>query len=153
MALLVRPDDPGRGGARAGLPRVDAGGGRRAAAGEAGAVLLGEAAGLVTGAAVLVLLVGVASGAIALGVARAHPLDGLHTRLWPGREAGAPQPPGARGWAAYLLSCPWCLGAWLCAGLWACQGVPEGLVWPVAWAAAWGVSTATALGLERMLEG
>jgi len=100
-----------------------------------------------------ILFVGLASGAIALGVARARPFDGLHAWLWPHREQGAPQPPGARGWAAYLLSCPWCLGAWLCAGLWACQGVPAGLSPVVAWAAAWAVSTATARGLERLLEG
>ena len=100
-----------------------------------------------------VLLVGIASGAIALGVARAHPLDGLHAWLWPARETGTPQPPGLRGWAAYLLSCPWCLGAWLCAGLWVVQGVPRGLSPVVAWAAAWAVSTATARGLERALEG
>ena len=100
-----------------------------------------------------ILWVGLASGAIALVVARARPFDALHAWLWPGREQGAPQPPGARGWAAYLLSCPWCLGAWLCAALWACQGVPAGLTPIVAWAAAWAVSTATARGLERALEG
>jgi hypothetical protein len=86
-------------------------------------------------------------------VARAHPLDALHDRLWPRRSEGTPQPPGIRGWLGYLLSCPWCLGAWLCAGLWAVQGVPGGLSWPVAWGAAWWVSTVAVRVLERLMEG
>lgn len=128
------------------MSRADAGGRGGAPPAEAGAVLPGEEARVIEP----ILLVGVASGAIALGVARAHPLDGLHAWLWPGREQGTPQPPGARGWAAYLLSCPLCLGAWLCAALWLCQGLPDGLAAPVAWGASWAVSTATAWGLERL---
>ncbi len=47
------------------------------------------------------------------------------------------------GWRAYLLSCPWCMGAWVALGVTlgteAWYGLPAPLlVWPaVAWASGW----------------
>ena len=84
------------------------------------------------------LAVGLASGVVSLAVARGGLFEPLRARL--------------RGRLAMLAACPLCLGAWVCAGLWLVQGLPPGLTAPVAWGAAWAISTATAFGLEHVYE-
>lgn len=83
-----------------------------------------------------VVSVGLASGVMALAVARGDLFKPFRDRL--------------RGRFWMLANCPLCLGAWLCAALWLAQGLPEGLSAPVAWGASWAVSTATAFGLEEL---
>ena len=116
------------------LRAADGGDGGRGQAGEAEAVLPRAEEGALTP----VLLVGLASGVMALALAQGGLFEPLRARL--------------TGWAGELAGCPLCLGAWLCAALWAVQGIPEGIAAPVAWGAAWAVSTATAYGLERLAE-
>lgn len=98
------------------------------------------------------LPVGLASGVVALAISRTRAFRPLREFVWPGHEdePPAPLPPGVRGWAAYLVTCYVCLGAWLAAGLTALQGVDEGMVPLVAWLAAWGVSSLLAAAVDRM---
>ena len=84
-----------------------------------------------------VLLVGAASGAVALAVTRGKLFAWLRIRM-----------PGILG---DLVSCPFCLGAYTAAGFCAIQGRPLGLNDWVYWGAAWAVSTAVSGALERLL--
>lgn len=86
----------------------------------------------------LTLLVGLASGVICLAVTRGGLFEPFRARL--------------SGKLATLFSCPLCLGAYVVAGLWAFQGLPDGLSAPVAWGAAWAVSTGVAFTLEHLYE-
>ena len=99
-----------------------------------------------------VLLVGLASGVVALAISRTRAFRPLRDIVWPGHEdePPTPLPPGARGWAAYLVTCYVCLGAWLAAGLTALQGVPGGLHPVVSWGASWAVGAAFAAAVDRL---
>ncbi len=100
----------------------------------------------------VVLLVGLASGVLALAISRARIFRWLRELVWPGHDAEppAPRPPGVRGWAGYLLTCWLCLGAWLCAALWAVEGLPGKPSGLVLWAASWAVSTLLAAAVDRL---
>ncbi len=92
----------------------------------------GEEAGAVT-----ILWVGLASGVLSLAVARGTIFEPLRARL--GGKSGE------------LVRCYFCLGAWISAGLTAWQGAPEGILWPVAWAASWGVGMLLASTIDRLV--
>lgn len=98
------------------------------------------------------LPVGLASGVLALAISRTRAFRPLRDIVWPGHEdePPAPLPPGARGWAAYLLTCYVCLGAWLSLGLTVLQGAPDELRPVVAWGASWAVAAAFAATVDRL---
>lgn len=98
------------------------------------------------------LPVGLASGIFALAIARTRAFRPLRDLVWPGHEdePPAPLPAGARGWAAYLVTCHVCLSGWLALALVALQGVPAGLHPVVAWGASWATGAALAAAVDRM---
>lgn len=98
------------------------------------------------------LPVGLASGILALAISRTRVFRPLRDLVWPGHEDEwpTPQPPGLRGWVAYLLTCHTCLSAWAAAALTALQGVPAGLHPVAAWGASWAVGAALAAAVDRM---
>lgn len=97
------------------------------------------------------LPIGLASGVLALAISRTRAFRWLRELVWPGHEDEPPTPlsPGARGWAAYLVTCHVCLSAWLAAGLTVLQG-PAGLHPVVAWGAAWGIGALLAAAVDRL---
>lgn len=100
------------------------------------------------------LPVGLASGILALAISRTRAFRWLRELVWPGHEdePPAPLPPGARGWAAYFVTCQVCLGAWLSLALAALQGAPAGLHPVVAWGAAWATGALLAAAVGRLAE-
>lgn len=83
-----------------------------------------------------VLLVGLASGIVALAISRGQVFGSLRA--------------GLTGWRAYLSQCPLCLGFWVSLALTAVQGAPQGIEFCVAWFASWGVGTLLAFSVDRM---
>jgi hypothetical protein len=81
-----------------------------------------------------VLLVGLASGIIALALSRGTVFAPVRARL--------------TGWRAELASCPLCLGFWLSGLLTAAEGTGG----PLEWLAAWAISTGYAVAVGRMAE-
>lgn len=100
------------------------------------------------------LPVGLASGILALAISRTRAFRWLRELVWPGHEdePPTPLPAGARGWAAYFVTCHVCLGAWLSLALTALQGAPAGLHPVVAWWAAWAIGALLAAAVGRLAE-
>ena len=100
------------------------------------------------------LPVGLASGVLALAISRTRAFRPLRDIVWPGHEdePPTPLPAGARGCAAYFVTCHVCLGAWLSLALTALQGASAGLRPVVAWGAAWATGALLAAAVGRLAE-